>query len=268
MSVLRKAKPVLGEDTRSIRHTILQMSMRAKSAHVGSALSCVEIVYTLFKQRYQEKTLDRMILSKGHAAMVLYAVAHHFGRVPQSDIDNYLKDGTRLWGHPSAVSSSDIVDWSTGSLGHGLAVATGFAYSRKFIFGSNQRVAVVISDGECNEGTIWEAALFAGHHGLDNLTVIVDYNKIQSFGRVEDVINLEPFVQKWRSFGWNTIEGDGHDLSFLENALSQKSVQSGRPTCIIAHTVKGKGVPDIENTLESHYKPISAEQLERFKREK
>lgn len=241
----------------NIRSRIVSMSKLAKSAHVGSALSCVEILYSLFDaQKRNSPSVDKIILSKGHAAMALYAVAESFGQISSEELDLYLQDGSKLWGHPSKKGSAGV-DWTTGSLGHGLAAGSGLAYRRQYLPKAEERpglVTVVISDGECNEGSTWEAAMFANHHRLEKLVAVVDYNKIQSFGTVEEVMKLEPLVDKWKSFGWSVVEGDGHDLTFLRGSLRAK--RTG-PLCVIAHTVKGKGIPSIENTLRSHYQPIT-----------
>jgi len=251
---------------RSIRQRILSLSHAAKSAHVGSGLSCVEILYALFDaQKKKAPEIETIILSKGHAAMALYASLEAFEKIPSSELEVYLKNGTRLWGHPSKKSNFAGIDWSTGALGHGMPVTVGMAYAALHIDKSEAIFTTVISDGECNEGSIWEAALFAGHHKLRNLVTIIDYNKIQSFGRISDVLELEPFAKKWESFGWWVSEVDGHDVSAIQKELLKDAL---RPKCIIAHTIKGKGVPSIENSLASHYKPITSEQLELFKNEK
>lgn len=251
-----------------IRRRILELSCSAKSAHVGSALSCVELVYMLLRERVQkEGRLDKLILSKGHAAMALYATAEELSLIETRELDSYLADGTNLWGHPAMNGQFPFIDWSTGSLGHGLPVSAGFAYSRKKLGVSHRGlVAAILSDGECDEGTVWEAALFAGHHQLSNLLAFVDYNKIQSFGACEQVMRLEPFVDKWKAFGWDSVEIDGHDLEQVERILESKT--SDKPRCVIAHTIKGKGLKSIENTLISHYRPISQEQIREFDREK
>jgi transketolase len=253
------------------RARVLAMSANARSAHAGSALSCVEILIVLFNRKYRSGgQLDKIILSKGHAAMALYAAAEQFELISKTELDNYLQDGTQLWGHPSKSSGFKWIDWSTGSLGHGLPAAVGMAYHRKILARDmnssriHHAIAVVLSDGECDEGSNWEAILFAGHHKLSNLIVFVDYNKIQSLSRVEQVMNLEPFSEKWRSFGWECIEVDGHSISALDSPW-RETLDPTKPLCVVCHTIKGKGVPDIENTVLSHYRPITAEQVERYR---
>jgi len=246
------------------------MSCDAKSAHVGSALSCIEILYSLFRARSDKRPpVDKIILSKGHAAMALYATAAGFGELPESELENYLGDGTHLWGHPSRSARHPFIHWSTGSLGHGLPAATGLAYAKQRLKKEDAGLtAVVLSDGECDEGTNWESALFAGHHQLSRLLAVIDYNKIQSFGRCDDVLSLEPLADKWRAFGWKVLEADGHDVGQMGRLLVEDIAASTSPVCLIAHTIKGKGIPAIENTLASHYKPITPEQLKGFADEK
>lgn len=252
---------------RNVRRTILTLSSRANSAHAGSALSSVEILYSVFsilKRRHLES--DRFIMSKGHAAMALYATAAEFDLLERSALNDYFKDNSTLWGHPAKDSSFPFIHWSTGSLGHGLGAATGFAYEREKIRNSKANLHVcLLSDGECDEGSVWEAALFAGHHKLSTLCAIIDYNKIQSLDWVENVMTLEPFAPKWKAFNWNVIEVDGHSSEEISKHLSEiGNGKYDRPTCLIAHTVKGKGLSEIENTVLSHYRPISAAQLEAF----
>ncbi len=257
---------------RKIRSTVLELSSKAKSAHAGSSLSCVEILCGIFWLRYRENfPISRFVLSKGHAAMALYSTALQFDLLKPSDLTRYLGDETKLWGHPSVSEEFDFIHWSTGSLGHGLPACVGFAYAEKYLEakgGEPKKIVAVISDGELDEGSNWEALLFASHHKLDNLIVIVDYNKIQSFGRCEEIINLEPLITKFEAFGLNCVQVDGHNTETLVEQIKSFKSSQGHPFCIIADTIKGKGVPEIENTLESHYKPITSAQWETFQSEK
>jgi transketolase len=202
---------------------------------------------------------DRFIFSKGHAAAALYAVLAEQGFFPLQWLDDYCRDGSPLLGHVTATVPG--VDLSTGSLGHGLPVACGMALAgrRKRL---PQRVFCLLSDGECDEGSVWEAALFAPHHYLDNLTVIVDHNKLQGFGTVKEVLRLEPLAAKWQAFRWSVREIDGHDLSALEETLSAVPFEPGRPSAIVAHTVKGKGVSYMEHRLAWHYRTPDAGALQ------
>jgi transketolase len=195
---------------------------------------------------------DRFILSKGHGCAALYAALAERGFFPLEQLATFYQDGSDLLGHASHTHVPGV-EVSTGSLGHGLPIATGMALVAKRDE-AKHRVFVILSDGECDEGSNWEAALFAGHHRLDNLVVIVDYNKIQSLGRVEEVLELDPLGAKWEAFRWNVVEIDGHDVAAVRAALAKIPANAGRPTCIIANTVKGKGVSFMEDDLLWHYR--------------
>lgn len=236
----------------------------ANASHIGGCLSMADILAVLYTRILRvdpgnphAPDRDRFVLSKGHATAILYAALAECGFFPVEELKTYCKDGSILTGHVShAVSGVEV---STGSLGHGLPIAIGMALAARSSR-SDRRVFCLLSDGECDEGSTWESILFAPHHRLTNLCAIVDFNKIQSFGSVADVLNLEPFADKWRSFGWHVEEIDGHDLAALERVLSAAPA-SDRPTAVIAHTIKGKGVSFMENRLEWHYRAPSAEQL-------
>jgi transketolase len=201
---------------------------------------------------------DRLIVSKGHGAAILYAVLAECGFFPVEDLMTYGQDGSPLTGHVSHHVPG--VELSTGSLGHGLPVGCGIALAQSRSAKPQAACTfVILSDGELDEGSNWEAILFAGHHRLDSLTAIVDYNKIQSFGNVKDVLDLEPLADKWRSFGWSVLEIDGHDHAAIKTAL--EAPHGGRPKAIIAHTIKGKGVPFMEGKLAWHYQAPDAKQL-------
>jgi transketolase len=202
---------------------------------------------------------DRFILSKGHGAAALYATLAERGFFPRDLLGTYCADGTRLAGHVSHYGVPGI-ELSTGSLGHGLSVGCGIAMAGKSD-ALDYRTFVLLSDGECDEGSIWEAALFAPHHALDNLVAIVDYNKIQSFGSVKEVLDLEPLADKWRSFGWGVREVNGHDTKEVAELLRDLPFAKGRPSALIAHTIKGKGVRFMEGALAWHYRSPNADQL-------
>lgn len=230
-----------------IRKKLISMHYEAKSAHIGTGLSAIDILTYLYQVWLTPK--DQFILSKGHGASSLYATLHHFGILTQEEIATYYKDGTLFPAHPAA-HATPAIPAATGSLGHGLPIATGMAYSKKYLHNQAERIACLVSDGECNEGTIWEAALFAGHHELNNLFVIVDANGLQGFGRTEEVLRLEPFHKKWEAFGFEVREINGHDFHEIHRSLEPSS---SRPVCVIARTIKGKGVSFMENTLDWHY---------------
>jgi transketolase len=204
---------------------------------------------------------DRFILSKGHGAAILYAVLAERGFFPKDWLETFFQDGTKLAGHITHYGVPGV-EVSTGSLGHGLPIGCGIALAGKRA-DKAFRVFVMLSDGELDEGSNWEAILFAPQHRLDNLVVIVDYNKIQSFGNVKEVLDLDPLADKWRAFRWRVREIDGHDHQQIQNALIQVPFEPGRPSVIIAHTVKGKGVSFMENQLAWHYKSPNAEELAR-----
>jgi transketolase len=251
---------------RRVRKRALMMTSRANASHIGSALSAVDVMAMLYGKvmRYDPARpdwpeRDRFILSKGHACSALYATLAECDFFERDWLDSYCQDGARLAGHATHTSAPGV-EVSTGSLGHGLSLGAGIALTAKRD-GHAYRVFVVLSDGECDEGSVWEAALFASHHRLDNLTVVVDYNKIQSLGRVKEVIDLDPLVDKWRAFGWGAVELDGHDLGALDRAFSGLPFEAGRPSCIVAHTVKGKGVSYMEDKLRWHYSAPKGEEL-------
>jgi len=242
------------------------MVHRARASHVGTCLSVADILGVLYSDvlRFDPAQpawpdRDRFVLSKGHGGAALYAVLAERGFFPRRWLDDYCANESRLAGH---ATHHDVpgVEVSTGSLGHGLPLACGMALAGKRD-GASYRTFALLSDGECDEGSTWEAALFAPHHGLDNLVAIVDYNKIQSFGSVADVLELAPLADKWRAFRWGVQELDGHDHAALRRTLTALPVEPGRPTMIIAHTIKGKGVSFMEGDLAWHYVPPSDEQL-------
>lgn len=253
---------------REIRIAALHMVARGNSAHIGSVFSCAETLACLYagilRVRPDEPDWpgrDRFVMSKGHAAAGLYATLAHRGFFPRERLDGYCVDGGSLYGH---VTHQGVpgVDVSTGALGHGLALAVGLA-AGAVRMGAHWRVYVLLSDGECDEGSTWEAALLAPAWKLANLTAIVDYNKIQSLGRVSDVIPLEPFAAKWRAFGWDVCEVDGHDVTALLHTVDHVHwPPTERPRCVIAHTVKGKGVSFMEDDLLWHYRTPKGEQFD------
>jgi transketolase len=247
------------ELARRIRRHAVEMTHLGKSSHIGSVLSIADIIAVLYGQVLNVDPSnpswpfrDRFILSKGHAGAAVYAALAECGFFPVEKLRTHYQDGSDLSGH---VSHKGIpgVELSTGSLGHGLPVATGIAKAGQ-LDGANHRVFVVLSDGECDEGSNWEAVLFASHHKLSNLVVVVDFNKIQSLGLVSETLALEPFADKWLSFGWEVREVDGHDHEALTSALSTRLGDQTRPLCVLAHTTKGKGVSFMENSVLWHYR--------------
>lgn len=248
-----------------IRKHCVVMTHQAKASHIGSSLSMVELLTVLYNRILHvdprdphREDRDRFILSKGHACAALYAVLAERGFFPITWLNDFYVNGSHMTGHATHTHIPGI-EVSTGSLGHGLSLATGMALAAKRD-GKAHRVFCLLSDGECDEGSTWEPVLFASQNKLDNLIAIVDFNKIQSLGTVEEVINLEPFADKWSDFGWGVVEIDGHDLEAVDTTLSKVPVRRGSPTCIIAHTVKGKGISFMENKLLWHYRSPQGEE--------
>jgi transketolase len=249
---------VLDARSLALRVTIVRMLEAAGRAHVGSAFSLVEILRVLYDHvlRYDAtqpkwKGRDRFVLSKGHGCLALYVLLAEKGFFPEDELWRYCKSDGILGGHPEIKVPG--VEVSTGSLGHGLSIGIGFAMNAR-LDESSSRTFVVIGDGESNEGSIWEAALFACKHQLSNLTLFVDYNKQQSYGSTREILDLEPIADKWRSFGFAVMEVDGHDVEELKHATSTLPFAADKPSAIICHTVKGKGVDFVENNLEWHHK--------------
>jgi transketolase len=241
--------------------TLLFLYKTANAGHIGASLSCLDILIYLFGKRMKQD--DLTILSKGHAAAALYTVLAKYGRLPKEMLETFYKDHTFLAAHPPCNSNIKDIPFGTGSLGHGLSLATGFAFSQKFT-DKNYHVFCILSDGDCNEGSTWEAALFASQHQLQNLTVIVDYNKLQGFGYAQDVLNLSPLSAKFEHFGFKTTSVEnGNDFSSLHAAFEESDkVSSHKPQCILAKTTKGHGISFMENKLEWHYLPMTDEEYQ------
>lgn len=248
------------------RHGV-EMTNISKGSHIGSILSVADILAVLYSDilYYDNKNpkddrRDRVILSKGHAGAAIYAALAECGFFDVDELKTHYANGSRLSGH---VSHKGVpgVEFSTGSLGHGLSVGAGMALAAKKD-NKEHRVYVILGDGECDEGSIWEAALFANHFKLSNLTVIIDHNKMQSLTFCEETISKSPFAEKWRSFGWNVFEVDGHDHGVLRGTLQTKTKELSGPTCIVAHTIKGKGISFMENNILWHYRTPQGEEYE------
>jgi len=251
-----------------IREHVISMTHRAKAAHVGTSLSMADLLAVLYggvlrvdPTRSAWPDRDRFILSKGHGCAGLYAVLADRGFFPVEWLEQFYEDGSKLAGHITHTGVPGV-DVSTGALGHGLSIGCGMALAAKRD-GRPFRVFTLLSDGECDEGSLWEAALFAPHHGLDNLVAIVDFNGIQSLGPVREVLDLDPLGAKWQAFGWAVREIDGHHLQQIEDALASIPFEQGRPSCIVARTVKGKGVSFMENKLLWHYRSPDVDELRR-----
>lgn len=264
--MLKYNKNYLAGIKRDCAATVLALHKKAHAGHIGSSLSCLDIlVYLHF---FKMRPGDQFLLSKGHAATTLYAILAKSGRISKSQLDSYHKEGTLLAAHPPTSAKLNGITFGTGSLGHGLPLAAGVALSARFT-GKKFNIFCVLSDGDCNEGSTWEAILFAGHHNLSNLTVIVDNNELQGFGATKEVLKLEPLKKKWESFNFDVaVAKNGNDFDSLNDAfLSLDSKNSKRPKCIIAKTTKGSGVSFMENKFEWHYLPMTDEQYKLAKSE-
>ena len=252
-----------------IRRNGLEMTHLSRGSHIGSVLSVAEIIAVLYARvlnvdpkEPKKPDRDRLILSKGHAGSAVYAALAETGFFPVEQLKTHYANGSILSGH---VSHKGVpgVEVSTGSLGHGLGVGTGMALGAK-MDGAQWRTYVVLGDGECDEGSVWEAALQAAQYRLDRLIAVIDYNHMQSLATVDETLRLEPFEQKWKDFGWNAMSVDGHDTDALMKAFdwAKENAGSRKPSVILAHTVKGKGVSFMENNILWHYRTPQGEEYD------
>ena len=249
-----------------LRGKVVEMSHKAQAAHLASSLSCCDVLAAAYwhavsidAKRPADPGRDRFILSKGHAAAALYATLAFKGFFPQAELDTYCKDGGRLAEHPPANLLAGV-EAATGSLGHGLPIGIGMALSGR-IGKRDYRVYCLLSDGENNEGSVWEAAMFAAAQKLERICVVIDYNKWQATARSNETLMLAPLADKWRAFGWDAMEVDGHDVGKLAELMSNVPNGSGKPVAIIAHTVKGKGVSFMEDDNNWHYRAPTADEV-------
>jgi transketolase len=258
-SPLRVASPPLDERSKYLRKLVVRALAGGERGHVGSSMSLIEIMRVFYDDilRYRPNEpkwtgRDRLILSKGHGCIALYALLADKGFFPLETLDTFCRRDSILGGHPEAGKIPGV-EASTGALGHGLSIGVGMALAGR-IEQRDSRVVVVMGDGEINEGSVWEAALCAGKHGLTNLTAVVDYNKIQSAGPTSEIQDLEPLVDKWRAFNFETVEVDGHDVAALRELFARLPLSQSKPTAIICHTVKGKGISFAEHDPSWHHK--------------
>ncbi|MEW5767254.1 MAG: transketolase [bacterium] len=258
----------LEERAKEVRRHIVSMLAEAGSGHPGGSLSCADIVTTLYFEVMRHRpddpkwpARDRFVLSKGHAVPTVYACLAMCGYFPVSELKTIRKINSRLQGHPDMMATPGV-EMSTGSLGMGLSVSVGMALAGK-IDHALYRVYVVLGDGEVQEGQVWEAAMSAAHYRLDNLCAFLDYNKLQIDGRVEDIMAIEPLIDKWKAFGWHTLEIDGHNIEQIIKAAEEAKKTKGKPTIIIAHTIKGKGVSFMEGVVGFHGVAPTREEAEK-----
>jgi transketolase len=249
-----------------IRRHVLEQSKRANVGHIGSALSVADIVAALYdgvlKGRPTNPDRDRFVMSKGHAALALYAALHMAGHISHEELESFIGDASLLGVHPHHGVAG--IDFSTGSLGQGLSMAAGAAMAAR-LQRSHRRVYALLSDAECNEGSVWEAAMFAAHHRLDNLVAIVDLNGQQALGYTEDVVSLDPLEERWRAFGWDVESVEGNDQEAVASSIA--GLRGPLPHVLIAHTTFGKGVSFMESQIRWHYMPMNDEQYAQALRE-
>jgi len=263
----------LADISRRIRGEIVELSHTADAMHLGSCLSCVDIFVALYHggcldidpKDPHSKSRDRVILSKGHASMTFYTILANAGFFSKDLLKTFNKSGSHLTEHPN-LGAMPGIETTTGSLGHGLSMGLGMALASR-IRNLPFKVVVIMSDGECNEGSVWEAAMLAPAQKLENLIVIIDFNRWQATGRSEEIMALNPLKEKWESFGWNAYDVDGHDISSLIKIFSEVPDGSKKPIAIIAHTVKGKGVSFMEDDNNWHYRIPNAEEVKSAKKE-
>ena len=259
-------------DARNIRRIILEQSHRAHVGHIGCALSVADLLAALYGGVLRiddpaDPERDRFVMSKGHAALALYAALHLKGWLSQEQLDTFCGDGGVLGVHPEEALPG--VDFASGSLGHGLSMAAGAALAAR-LQGSSRRVFTLLSDAECNEGSVWEAAMFAAHHGLSNLVALIDLNGQQALGHTKDVLDLSPFAERWRSFGWDVIEDDaieGDAAGRIAERLNAIDTSAGLPRVLIARTRFAKGVSFMESRVKWHYWPMSDDEFAQAMRE-
>jgi transketolase len=264
--------PDLEKMAKQLRRHVITMIATAGSGHPGGSLSAADIVTALYFKvmRHDPKNpqwpdRDRFVLSKGHAAPILYAALAECGYFPVEELSTLRKLGSRLQGHTDRTLTPGV-EMSAGSLGQGLSYGIGMALAGR-LDKKNYRVYVLLGDGECDEGQVWEAAMFSPHHKMDNITAIVDHNDLQLDGRVCDIMGLEPLTDKWRAFNWNVLEINGHDMGEVLKALKKAGEIKGKPTVIIAHTVKGKGVSFMEGNVDFHGKAPNPQETEQALKE-
>jgi len=264
--------PELEQKAKLLRRYVINMIATAGSGHPGGSLSATDIVTALYfkvmhhdPKNPQWPDRDRFVLSKGHAAPILYATLAECGYFPVEELSTLRKLGSRLQGHTDRTLTPGV-EMSAGSLGQGLSYGIGIALAAR-LDKKSYRTFVLLGDGECDEGQVWEAAMFAPHHRVDNITAIVDHNDLQLDGRTCDIMGLEPLGDKWRAFNWHVLEINGHDMKAIVQALNKAVDTRGKPTVIIAHTIKGKGVSFMEGNVDFHGKAPSPQETEQALKE-
>ena len=267
MKKTQQSTEQLARIAHTIRRRTIETSARAKIPHLGSCLSCVELLTALYWEELKinphkpnAPDRDRFVLSKGHGAPVLFQVLAERGFFPVQRLSEFGEAGSVFHEHPPKPGYIPGVEAATGSLGHGLPMALGMAMAQR-IQGNKNRCYALLSDGECNEGSIWEAAMFAAGQNVEHLTAIIDYNKWQATGRSQDVMALEPLADKWEAFGWHTQQINGHDFKAINKALEAARIETGKPSVIVADTIKGKGISFMEDDNNWHYRTPNEKEL-------
>lgn len=249
---------ILTKKSYQLAKRLIETCFKANSGHIGSCLSSLNLLVFLFHQKMNVN--DEFILSKGHAAAIYYIILYSKGYISEEVLETFYKEGTLLAAHPPCSRKIEKIKFGTGSLGHGLSLSNGLALAQK-IKQTDKKVFCLLSDGECNEGSVWEAAMFAAHHKLNNLYVVIDKNNLQGLGKTSDIIDMNNMEEKWDSFGFETVTCSGHDFNCINSAFLK--VQDGnKPKCIIANTVKGNSVTFMENDYKWHYLPLTKDLFE------
>ncbi len=252
--------------SKKVRFEIIKQTYLKQSGHLGGALSCTDIIVNILNNYIFNQINNKFVLSKGHCALALYSVLYNAKKLNTNDFLSFAKKGSVFGEHPSPQIKNKYICFSTGSLGHGLGFASGIAYSN-FLKKKKDKVFVLMSDGEMNSGSVWESALLSSKLNLKNLIAIIDYNKFQATGKSNDIMNIKPLSAKWKSFGWNVLECNGNDHISLSKCLKLISKNKEKPSIIIAHTIKGKGVSFMENDNNWHYRAPTKEELKLSKKE-
>lgn len=250
--------------SKKIRWDIINQSYKKQSGHLGGCLSCVDIIFLIYK--YFLKKEDTFVLSKGHCALALYSVLKNLKKISSNDLEKFLVEGSFYGEHPSPKLNNKLFSFSTGSLGHGLGFGSGIGYANKLGKKSN-KIYILISDGELNCGTTWEAIMLAGKLKLDNVCAILDFNKLQATGKSEEILNLKSLESRFKSFGWNVIRGSGHKYNEMSKKFHKLINLKNKPQIYIADTIKGKGISFMEGDNNWHYRSPSKDDLNKIKKE-
>ena len=250
--------------SRIVRYNIIKQTYYKKSGHLGGALSCTDLLVNIFNNLLFKNINDKFILSKGHCALAVYSTLYQAKKLSKKNFYSFALQGSLFGEHPSPKINNKYINFSTGSLGHGVSFGSGMAYSKK-LKKKQGRIFVLASDGEMNSGNVWESAMLSSKLCLDNLVVVVDYNKFQATGKSDEILNIKPLNKKWQSFGWDVIECNGNNHKSITLSLKNILKNKNKPKILISHTIKGKGVSFMENDNNWHYRSPSKKELEQSK---